>query len=169
MKLLKYSLVLFVIAFSILAYKLHYNVNYFAIDERFANRVQGSVQGSTLTKFTSTLDFQITHIDGTSTKVHIGKFECCVVNGMVQNGEMYIGYWNEVPFKAYNSTTTKYIPEINMEILVHELFHLVTLHNKALCKDITDRVCQETNAYDMEHLYMQVKSMDEDSIIRLAK
>lgn len=120
-------------------------------------------------KYTVKRVFQITHLDGTPVKLHIVQFECCGVAGMVKNGDLYLGYVNEVTAKPIFATTTQKIPEIGIETVTHELMHLVTLHYKATTTKLSDRVFQETMAYDSQFLYSQLRSFDEDNYLRLIK
>lgn len=143
-------------------------------NESVQKRIEGSVKNSTTTqKYTVYKEFQITHLDGTPVRLLIAKFECCdSTAGLVtMDGEkMVLGFLNEVSYKSPLSTTTEMLPEVRMDILIHELTHLATLHNfGGDCADIKKSLCQEVNAYDTENLYMQILSFDEDNLIRITK
>lgn len=143
-------------------------------DENVQKRIVGSVNNSTTTqKYIVYKTFQITHVDGTAVKVEIAKFQCCdQTAGLVtmDGSKMVLGFFNETSYKSPLSTTTEMLPEIRMDILIHELTHLATLHNfSGDCVDTKKNVCQEINAYDTENLYMQMLSYDEDNVIRIVK
>jgi hypothetical protein len=119
-------------------------------------------------KFTKTKGLQITHTDGTPIPFYIGKFECCGVMGMVKDKAVYIGYYNEVDGKPLGATTTQKIPEIQMETIIHELSHISTLHNFATSSP-NDRFIQEVQAYDIQFLYAQIRSYEEDGHFKIMK
>lgn len=121
-------------------------------------------------KYSITRTFLLNHTDGTPVKFHLVKFQCCLqIGGMVKDGELYMGYLNEVQGTPLGATTTQMIPEIEMNILVHELVHLGTLHYVKDCPDFSTNVCQERIAYNVEDLYTQIKSLNEDQFFNINK
>lgn len=121
-------------------------------------------------KYSITKTFLLNHTDGTPVKFHLVKFECCNrTAGMVKNGELYMGYLNEVQGTPLGATTTQMIPEIEISILLHELFHLGSLQVVKTCPDFSTNVCNEKGAYNVEYLYEQIRSLDEDNFFKLNK
>jgi hypothetical protein len=114
--------------------------------------------------------FQITHSDGTPVKVFIVKFECCLTRAFVnRSNEMYLGYYNEVKGKPISATTTQMIPEIEMSMFIHEIFHIVSLHHLSKGEDPITHENQEKMAYDIQSLYEQLVSLEGDGYIKLTK
>lgn len=110
------------------------------------------------------------HTDGEEFKLHLAKIKNPTVLGFVTTDEqVFLDVSNYVPYKEPNATTTQQIPLMSTGLLIHELTHLTTFHNFTMCPSITDNVCQEKNAYDIEYIYEQIKTYDEDNIIRLRK
>lgn len=119
-------------------------------------------------KYSITKTFLLNHTDGTPVKFHLVKFQCCNrTAGMVKNGELYMGYLNEVQGTPLGATTTQMIPEIEISILLHELFHLGSLQVVKTCPDFSTNVCNEKGAYSVEYLYEQIRSLSEDNFFRL--
>lgn len=122
-------------------------------------------------KFTIEKTFILNQSHGSSTRVYVGKFECCGVTGMVKDGEIYLGYLNTTEATPLGTTTKQQIPEIDTEMMVHELTHLVTLQPYVLerCPAFATSELQEKVAYNLGHLYSQLRSIHEDNFIRLVK
>ena len=58
---------------------------------------------------------------------------------------------------------------IDIDMVIHELTHLSTLHNLATTTPYNDKYLQEKMAYDSQELYNQIKSYDEDHYFYLVK
>ncbi len=61
------------------------------------------------------------------------------------------------------------IPEVQITVLIHELFHSATQYAFSKCPDVFSSKCQEFGAYNYDNLYRQIRSLDEDSLLRLSK
>lgn len=162
------TIICIVLGGKLLWYMLTPEIYQINIEPVMGSRIAASMEGKE-PKHTIIKEFQITHIDGTPSKFYIVKIECCGVGAFVKNNNLYMGYMNEVSYKSPFSTTTEMLPAIDMSILIHELAHLTTIHNsnKNSCTYTNTALWQETNAYDTEHLYTQIKSFHEDNYLRL--
>jgi len=122
-------------------------------------------------KWTAEKTFIITHTHGSSTNFNVAKFQCCGTGGVVKDGQIYMGYVNTVEATPLGTTTKTQIPLIDIEILGHELVHLITLQPYVLeqCPALASHDLQEKIAYNWGHLYSQIRSLDEDGYIRLTK
>ena len=142
---------------------------YNTYNQGIADREQASLTMPE-TKYSITKTFLLNHTDGTPVKFHVVKFECCLqVSGMVKDGEIYIGYFNQIkahPITATNSEEMVEVPELDLFVIIHETHHASLLANKNNCDEIT-RVCLEKTAYGQEHLIRQIKSLQEDGYFGL--
>jgi hypothetical protein len=142
---------------------------YNTYNQRISEREQASLTIEA-PKYSITRTFLLNHTDGTPVRFHLVKFECCNrIGGMVKNGELYMGYLNEVQVNQLGTTTLQMVPEIEISILVHELFHLGSMNVLKYCADFSTNVCQEKGAYNVEYLYEQIRSLGEDGFFRLNK
>lgn len=143
--------------------------NTYYYDEGIAKREMLSL--STNVKFNTEKKYFLNHSHGSSTILNIGKFECCGPSGMVRDNEISMGYVNTVSATQLGTTTKKDIPEIDIEVLGHELVHLITTQPYVVerCPALKENILQEKIAYNWGFLYSQVRSLDEDNLIRLTK
>lgn len=161
-------LILGALIMGLLWYNSYESQAYF-YNQDIANREQLSL--SFKAKFSNEKTYLLTQTHGSSTQFNVGKFDCCGAGGMVKDNQIYMGYLNTVAGTTLGTTTKQQIPEIDIGILTHELVHYVTLQPYVLkqCPSLSDRLLQEQIAYNAEHLYTQIKSLDEDGFIRLIK
>ncbi len=145
-------------------------INYQMSQEIVGEGIKKSLS-TTDVKYIEQSNYQLTNGDGTPAPLHIVKFECCGVGGMIKNGEIYIGTTNERLARPVFATTSQMIPEIEMAIIIHELTHYSTKHFATSSKliDVNDRVWQENVAYNSEWLYRQMMMFDEDNYFRIVK
>lgn len=113
--------------------------------------------------------YQITHSDGTPLMFNVTKFECCdAPTAMVKDGQLYFDYYNTVqvvPLGATNTDIKVDVPEFRTETVIHELCHrIINKHTMISNPKLEERMC-----YDFEHLYTQIKSLDEDNRFKLIK
>jgi len=134
------------------------------------DRIQKSI--STVPKWNVEKTFYLTQTNGSSTVFEVAKFECCGTGGLVTwGGTLVMGYLNTVEAISIGTTTKQQIPEIEISILIHELLHLVTIQPAVIakCPALAEPILQEEMAYNIESLYSQIKSLEEDNKIRLNK
>lgn len=134
------------------------------------DRIQRSING--VPKWNTEKTFFLTQTNGSSTPFEVAKFECCGTGGVVtRDGRLVMGYLNTVEGNQIGTTSKIQIPEIDTSILIHELLHLVTIQPSVLarCPALGESRLQEELAYNIEGLYTQIKSLDEDGFIKLIK
>lgn len=134
------------------------------------NRIHRST--TVVPKWKADHTFYLTQTNGSSTVFEVAKFECCGTGGLVTwGGKLVMGYLNTVEATPIGTTTKQQVPEIDTEILIHELFHLVTIQPAvvAKCPALVEPRFQEEMAYNIGYLYAQIRSLDEDGRIRLIK
>lgn len=134
------------------------------------DRIQRSLNG--VRKWSTEKTFFLTQTNGSSTPFEVAKFECCGTGGAVtRDGRLVMGYLNTVEGSQIGTTSKVQIPEIDTSILIHELLHLVTTQPAVLarCPALGESRLQEELAYNIEGLYTQIKSLDEDGFIKLIK
>lgn len=164
--------IILLISIGILIGRLMINndVNYQMIREEIFQREMGSVFAKE-PKYINQRTFQLTHSDGSPAPLHIVKFECCTVGGMVKNGELYIGTLNNTYRRPIYATTSELVPVLEMSTVIHELVHLTTKHfaTSSACIDVNNSFWQEKIAYNAEWLYRQMMMFDEDGYYKISK
>jgi len=160
----------FLITALLLASSIESTVKYQAIyNQDIAKREE--LSKTVQPKWNTEKTFLLTHTHGSSTEFNVVKFECCGTGAMVTKGNLYMGYLNTVEGTQIGTTKKSQIPVIDIELLGHELTHLVTLQPYVLqkCPALATQDLQEKIAYNWGHLYSQIRSLDEDGYIRLTK
>ena len=108
--------------------------------------------------------FPLKHTDGATTTLNLIKFATTSsIRGFVTVSGVYLRLDNYEKFK------NKKLPEVRISVLIHELAHLTTHHNWKNVKDITTPDMQELEAYDIQDMYLQVRSLEEDNKITISK
>lgn len=131
---------------------------------------------SIIPKWRTEQTFIMAQYHGSSTVFEVAKFQCCDTAAMAFQNKIIMGYLNTVEATPIGTTTKKQVPEIEIEILGHELVHHVLFQPYVIeqCPALSgntraSKELHESIAYNWDYLYKQIRSLDEDGYIRLVK
>tara|TARA_R110000868_G_C10867139_1_gene761990 strand:+ start:892 stop:1416 length:525 start_codon:yes stop_codon:yes gene_type:complete len=131
---------------------------------------------SIIPKWKTEQTFIMAQYHGSSTVFEVAKFQCCDTAAMAFQNKIIMGYLNTVETTPIGTTTKKQVPEIEIEILGHELVHHVLFQPYVIeqCPALkgdtqASKELHESIAYNWDYLYKQIRSLDEDGYIRLVK
>jgi len=134
-----------------------------------AKREQGSINMRE-PEYVIEKTFNLTHSDGASVTLKIGKFRCCdniAAFTEIEQQTIGFGYFNKVNVNQIGTSTKQQVAQIYLTSVAHELLHLVTMYHLQKGANPMDRTVQEKMAYDYEFLLSQIIELHNDGFISL--